>query len=270
MPSQGESAPRAKHVSRAILLVAGIALGVFLVWKTGWAAVEANLASIGWWFFGLTALYLLAEIAFVLGWRAVMDPRPPLSSLPALLRIYLAGNTLNYLAPGSVAGEPVRASMLRERLGTSSAIASVAIFKHAHMLSQAFFVASGPLRRGHLLRPARGRAVDGAGERRRAVRARRPRDVGAPEGNLRADRRLPVALQASRAAARAPPGGGPPARRSDQALLRRPAPALLFGGRLVPARLVRRDCSRRTSSCACSLRAAGGRRRARSSPSRCF
>ena len=143
MPSQGESAPRAKHVSRAILLVAGIALGVFLVWKTGWAAVEANLASIGWWFFGLTALYLLAEIAFVLGWRAVMDPRPPLSSLPALLRIYLAGNTLNYLAPGSVAGEPVRASMLRERLGTSSAIASVAIFKHAHMLSQAFFVASG-------------------------------------------------------------------------------------------------------------------------------
>ncbi len=143
MPSQGDRAPRAKTVSRAILLVAGIALGVFLVWKTGWAAVEANLASIGWWFVGLTALYLLAEIAFVLGWRAVMDPRPPLSSLPALLRIYLAGNTLNYLAPGSVAGEPVRASMLRERLGTSSAIASVAIFKHAHMLSQAFFVASG-------------------------------------------------------------------------------------------------------------------------------
>ena len=143
MPSQGGREPRAKHVSRAVLLLAGIALGVFLVWKTGWAAVEANLASIGWWFFGLTALYLLAEIAFVLGWRAVMDPRPPLSSLPALLRIYLAGNTLNYLSPGSVAGEPVRASMLRERLGTSSAIASVAIFKHAHMLSQAFFVASG-------------------------------------------------------------------------------------------------------------------------------
>ena len=88
--------------------------------------MQANLASIGWWFVGLTALYLLAEIAFVLGWRAVMDPRPPLSSVPALLRIYLAGNTLNYLSPGSVAGEPVRASMLRERLGTSSAIASVA------------------------------------------------------------------------------------------------------------------------------------------------
>jgi uncharacterized protein (TIRG00374 family) len=143
MPSQGGREPRARNVSRAVLLLAGIALGVALVWKTGWAAVEANLASIGWWFFGLTALYLLAEIAFVLGWRSVMEPRPPLSSLPDLLRIYLAGNSLNYLAPGSVAGEPVRASMLRDRLGTSSAIASVAIFKHAHMLSQAFFVGAG-------------------------------------------------------------------------------------------------------------------------------
>lgn len=113
------------------------------MWKTGWPAVEANLASIGWKFFGLTALYLLAEIAFALGWRAVMDPQPPLSSVPDLLRIYLAGNALNDLTPGSVAGEPVRASMLRDRMETSSAIASVTIFKHAHLLSQTLFVAVG-------------------------------------------------------------------------------------------------------------------------------
>jgi glycosyltransferase 2 family protein len=133
---------RAKAV-RSFLFLAGLALALVLVWKTGWPAIQANLASIGWWFFGLTALYVLAEIAFVLGWRAVMEPQPPLSSIPDLLRIYLAGNTLNYLAPGSVAGEPVRANMLRNRLETSSAIASVTIFKHAHLLSQAFFVASG-------------------------------------------------------------------------------------------------------------------------------
>ncbi len=135
-------ASRARH-ARTVLFLAGIALALVLVWRTGWPAIQANLASIGWWFFGLTAFYLLAEIAFVLGWRSVMEPRPPLSSLPDLLRIYLVGNTLNYLAPGSVAGEPVRVSMLRHRLETPSAIASVAIFKHAHLLSQAFFVAVG-------------------------------------------------------------------------------------------------------------------------------
>jgi uncharacterized protein (TIRG00374 family) len=142
MPSDGRGRG-ARRASRTILFLAGLALAVALVWRTGWPAVEANLASIGWKFFGLTALYLLAEIAFSLGWRAVMDPRPPLSSVPDLLRIYLAGNALNYLTPGSVAGEPVRASMLRDRMETSRAIASVTIFKHAHLLSQTLFVALG-------------------------------------------------------------------------------------------------------------------------------
>lgn len=132
----------ARH-ARAIFFLVGIAIAFVLVWRTGWPAVEANLALIGWRFLGLVALYLLAEIAFVLGWRGVMEPRPPLSSVPDLLRIYLAGNTLNYLAPGSVAGEPVRANMLSDRMKTSSAIASVTIFKHAHVLSQSFFVAVG-------------------------------------------------------------------------------------------------------------------------------
>jgi uncharacterized protein (TIRG00374 family) len=142
MPSLLGRGSRAKH-ARTILFLAGIALAFVLVWKTGWPAVEANLALIGWRFFALTVLYLAAEIAFVLGWRSVMEPRPGLSSVPDLLRIYLVGNTLNYLAPGSVAGEPVRVNMLRDRMETPGAIASVTIFKHAHLLSQAFFVASG-------------------------------------------------------------------------------------------------------------------------------
>jgi uncharacterized protein (TIRG00374 family) len=131
------------RIARIALLTGGVALAVLLVWRTGWTSVQANLAVIGWRFFGLTALYLLAEIAFSMGWRAVMEPRPPLSSLPDILRMYLVGNSLNYLSPGSVAGEPVRASMLRSRLGTSRAISSVTVFKHAHLLSQTLFVATG-------------------------------------------------------------------------------------------------------------------------------
>jgi uncharacterized protein (TIRG00374 family) len=142
MPSRERRASRARH-ARTVLFLAGVALAAVLVWRTGWPAIQANLASIGWWFVALTAFYVFAEIAFVLGWRSVMEPRPPLSSLPELLRIYLVGNALNYLAPGSVAGEPVRVSMLRHRMETPAAIASVAIFKHAHLLSQAFFVAMG-------------------------------------------------------------------------------------------------------------------------------
>ena len=142
MPSGDRRAARARHI-RIALAIAGIALAALLVWKTGWTSIQANLAVIGWRFFGLTALYLLAETAFTMGWRAVMEPRPALSSLPELLRIYLVGNSLNYLSPGSVAGEPVRATMLRGRLETSRAIASVTICKHGHLLSQTLFVATG-------------------------------------------------------------------------------------------------------------------------------
>jgi uncharacterized protein (TIRG00374 family) len=142
MSPRDRRASRARHI-RAVLAATGIGLAAFLVWRTGWAAIQANLAAIGWRFLALVALYLAAEIFFVMGWRAVMEPRPPLSSIPELLRIYLVGNSLNYLSPGSVAGEPVRATLLSERLETSRAIASVTIFKHAHLLSQALFVASG-------------------------------------------------------------------------------------------------------------------------------
>ena len=142
MSSREGRAARARH-ARIVLFLAGVGLAVLLVWRTGWPAIQANLASVGWWFFALVAFYLLPELAFVMGWRTVMEPQPPLSSLPELLRIYLIGNALNYLAPGSVAGEPVRISMLRHRMETPAAIASVTIFKHAHLLSQAFYVASG-------------------------------------------------------------------------------------------------------------------------------
>ncbi len=142
MPPQRGRGFGARH-ARAILLFVGIGIAFVLVWRAGWPAVKANLALIGWRFLGLVALNLVAEVAFVMGWRGVMEPRPPLSSIPDLLRIYLAGNALNYLAPGSVAGEPVRANMLRDRMDTPSAIASVTIFKHAHVLSQSFFVAVG-------------------------------------------------------------------------------------------------------------------------------
>ncbi len=134
---------RGRHAARLALLLGGIALALVLLWKTGWSAVESNLASVGWTFAALVVLYLGAEVAFALGWWSVMEPRPPLSALPEILRIYLAGNSVNYLAPGSVAGEPVRAHLLRGRMETSSAIASIPIFKHAHLLSQCVFVAAG-------------------------------------------------------------------------------------------------------------------------------
>jgi hypothetical protein len=72
----------------------------------------------------------------------VLTPRPPLSALPGLAAAFLAGDTANYLGAG-VAGEPLRAMLLGEPYGASSAFASVSLRKHAELTAQVAFLVAG-------------------------------------------------------------------------------------------------------------------------------
>ncbi len=128
---------------RLLLFAGGLALFAVIFSRVGWPAIVANLSAIGAWFFLLAGLYLFAQIAFCLGWWVVIDPRPPLTRFPRLFGVYLAGDTVNYLSPGSFAGEPLKARLLAGTLPSGSALASVTIYKHADMVAQWFFVFAG-------------------------------------------------------------------------------------------------------------------------------
>ena len=131
------------RVVRVLLLAGGLALFVTIFWKVGWPAIVSNLSAIGAWFFLLVGLYLIAQLAFCLGWWVVIDPLPPLSRFPRLFGVYLAGDTVNYLSPGSFAGEPLKARLLGGMLPAGSGLASVTIYKHADMVAQWLFVLAG-------------------------------------------------------------------------------------------------------------------------------
>ncbi len=128
---------------RAALVALGIAVAVVLFRSAGWPAIAANLERIGAWFLALVALYALAQIAFAMGWWVLLEPRPPVSRFPRVLAIYLAGDSANYVAPGNVAGEPLKAHLLWPETGAPAAMASLAIHKHADMLAQWAFLLSG-------------------------------------------------------------------------------------------------------------------------------
>ncbi len=128
---------------RLLLVAMGIALAVLLFSSAGWPAIAANLERIGGWFLVLVALYAVAQVAFALGWWVLLEPRPPASRFPSLLAIYLAGDSANYVAPGNVAGEPLKAHLLLPQTGAAAAMASLAIHKHADMLAQWAFLLSG-------------------------------------------------------------------------------------------------------------------------------
>ncbi len=164
-PARGGASP-SRRVVRVALLLCGLAVFAAVFRSVGWPAIASNLARIGVWFPALVALYGLAQLAFALGWWVLFDTERPRPAFPRLFAVYLAGDSFNYLAPGGVAGEPLKARMLRGAASTGEAVASLTIHKHADLLAQWIFVSLGvavALWQFPMALPARLLALAGAG-----------------------------------------------------------------------------------------------------------
>lgn len=126
------------------LLVLGMGAVVWMVWTVGWEAIQENLSTIGWWFVILVGLFLVAQIFFFVGWWAVIDRKLLPPSPLRLFGIYLAGDAINYLiTSGNLAGEPVKALLLRRSIGFGQAMTSITIHKHAELVAQWLFLVLG-------------------------------------------------------------------------------------------------------------------------------
>jgi uncharacterized protein (TIRG00374 family) len=134
--------PKARLV-RWALGIAGLVLFALLLRSVGWPAIVANLARVGPWWVLLVVLYAIPQSCFALGWRVLFEPLLPLARFPRLLGVYLAGDAANVLTPGNVAGEPLKVHLLRGETGGATALASITLHKHADMLSQGVYMATG-------------------------------------------------------------------------------------------------------------------------------
>jgi len=132
---------RGRGVARVVLFLAGLGLLAAILLRVGWAPVAANLARVGPWFPALVLLYALAQLAFAAGWWALTGPRPRPVSFRRLFAAYLGGDSINYFT--SVGGEPVKADLLREELGFSHGLATVAVHRHADVFAQWIFLTLG-------------------------------------------------------------------------------------------------------------------------------
>ncbi|MDQ2870299.1 MAG: flippase-like domain-containing protein, partial [Acidobacteriota bacterium] len=115
--------------------------------RIGWRDIAAHVARVGPWFAFLVAIYGLSQAAFVQGWRSVFDPPLPIAQFPKIFGLYLSGYAANSIAPGNVAGEPLKMHLLRGPTGGGrggeGAVASVTLHKHADLMAQWIFVAAG-------------------------------------------------------------------------------------------------------------------------------
>ena len=135
---------RKKRLGSLGLFVVGIAVLIWILWKVGRPAIEANLSAIGWWFPGFVGLFLVAQLFFFVGWWILIDTELLPSNPWALFGVYLAGDSFNYLIPSAnLAGEPLKAHLLRNDMGFGHALTSITIHKHAELVAQWFFLVLG-------------------------------------------------------------------------------------------------------------------------------
>jgi uncharacterized protein (TIRG00374 family) len=130
---------RGRGAARVALFLGGLALLAGILVRVGWASVAENLARVGPWFPALVALYALAQLSFAAGWWVLTGPRRV--PFGALFAAYLGGDSINYFT--SVGGEPVKAELVKDRLGFSHGLATVAVHRHADVFAQWIFLTLG-------------------------------------------------------------------------------------------------------------------------------
>jgi len=128
---------------KTVLFVLGVALLGVLVYRVGTEAILETLRRLTWWQFVLVCLpYGLSAAVDTLGWRfAFSRDRAP------FWRLYLArlaGEALNVMAAiGPVAGEAVKAWLVRHDVSYEESVPAVVIAKTTLTVAQALFLLVG-------------------------------------------------------------------------------------------------------------------------------
>ncbi|MBI2203647.1 MAG: flippase-like domain-containing protein [Candidatus Rokubacteria bacterium] len=131
-----------RHIKTG-LLIAGVVLIAFLVYRIGAGAIVGVLGQLAWWKFALICVpYAFITAADTLAWRYAFTH----ASVP-YWRLYgarLAGEALNLVtALGSVGGEAVKAWLIRRDVTYEESVPSVVIAKTTIVMGQAIFLLIG-------------------------------------------------------------------------------------------------------------------------------
>ncbi len=121
-----------------LLLFAGL-----LYWVRASSVLE-HLRQVGPWIFVLIPFYGIGQLFFILAWRALLDEEGRAVGLWKLSRAYLAGDAVNYVVvSGNLAGEPLKAHLLRDKLPFVKGLSSVTVNKLSEAVSMIAFQAVG-------------------------------------------------------------------------------------------------------------------------------
>jgi len=132
---------------RVVGFVVGLALFYFSISQFGgFRAVASYFRLVGWGYLAVIFNSFIGVMLFARAWYLYLEDHHHLLSYPALLKLRICGEAVNFMTPlGFAAGDPVRLLLLRKYLGHSSHLRSVVIDRIMHLLAAYLFCLTGSL-----------------------------------------------------------------------------------------------------------------------------
>lgn len=125
-------------------LIAGLALLVYLIKRTGLDEIARYFQLMGWGFAGILALSAVRNLLRAGSWYFSIDPCHRDVSFWSLTQVMLAGEAIKYLtATGPLLGEPAKAAMVRRQVPLLAGFSSIVVENLIYNLSVALFMFAG-------------------------------------------------------------------------------------------------------------------------------
>ncbi len=124
--------------------IIGLGVFVWLLYRIQVSTIWALLSQAGFMVFLIVLGYGIAQLCFVSAWRVLLNTDGRTIRMWDLFRAHLAGYAVNYMMlSGNVAGEPLKAHLLRDKLPMVEGLSSVTINKLSEAASMTVFQAIG-------------------------------------------------------------------------------------------------------------------------------
>lgn len=146
-----------KNIYRILLLILGLAVLGYMVYKIGLDEILKGVGQVRWWFLAIIALWIGIYVLNAISWNIIIR-REDKGSRPSffnVVRITISGFAINYITPFvALGGEPYRIFELKEYMGGQKATSCVILYSMMHIFTHIIFWMFSILLAMLYLRPA--------------------------------------------------------------------------------------------------------------------
>jgi len=128
---------------QGIFLVVGLILFGYLVSRVGPGTLLQQLLDAGWGFGAVVATALASIVVMGVGWKILLDQGKSRAGLVELVGASIVGAAINFLTPGSMGGEPVKASLLGDKVPSEELVSTVLLHNLLYWLANLLLIVLG-------------------------------------------------------------------------------------------------------------------------------